>query len=228
MNTVIKTKLLPLFIAAGFYSVPVLIAQANDIPDRGPIPFSSYDMNNDGSVSEQEFNTIRDKRKEQRASEGRPINNWAKTFADFDANSDGKLNSDELTLGQRAQGKRRQAMGAGNGVRTGKGMGNRSFQSLDLNNDGCINAAEFAQAKSKGQRSRSNGNRPIFANYDANGDGYINEQELADGRANRIRERVSQGYQMKNLPNAPTFTEIDANSDGKIDSNEFSSHQRQR
>ncbi len=33
--------------------------QAEPLPQRGPIPFNSYDINSNGSTSQEEFNTIR-------------------------------------------------------------------------------------------------------------------------------------------------------------------------
>ncbi|MCF7995726.1 MAG: hypothetical protein K9L88_12900, partial [Chromatiaceae bacterium] len=47
------------------------------------------------------------------------------------------------------------------------------------------------------------------------------------GRAERIKERSQQGYQMRNLANAPSFEDVDQNGDGQIDKEEFESAQLQ-
>jgi len=65
---------------------------------------------------------------------------------------------------------------------------------------------------------------PSFADFDLNGDGKVHEKELYEARNKRIRNRVQQGYQMKNLGNAPSFKEIDLNGDGHINKKEFSRH----
>ncbi|HKK17010.1 MAG TPA: EF-hand domain-containing protein, partial [Gammaproteobacteria bacterium] len=72
MNKVKKTIHvgLGLFIVGGF---SVIHAQPEEIPERGPIPFSAYDRDGNGYISEQEFNSTRSERMQQRAAEGRPM-----------------------------------------------------------------------------------------------------------------------------------------------------------
>jgi len=62
---------------------------------------------------------------------------------------------------------------------------------------------------------------PSFANFDLNHDGAITEQEFGEARAQRIKERSEQGYQMRGLANAPAFAEFDRNGDGRLDPTEF-------
>lgn len=174
-------------------------AQPEAVPARGPIPFSAYDANADGAISEEEFNKVRGERMAGRAAEGRPMRGaaHAPAFSDFDADEDGSLTPDELTAGQRAQAAKRRSGGMGQGPGAGQGMGPGK-------------------------------NRPSFDDYDLDGDGAITEKEFHEARAKRISERAKQGYPMKNLGNAPAFGDLDSDGDGKLSPEEFAAHTAQR
>jgi Ca2+-binding EF-hand superfamily protein len=66
---------------------------------------------------------------------------------------------------------------------------------------------------------------PTFSEFDLDGDGLLKRQEFEQARAQRIRERIEQGYRMRNLQNAPTFTTIDSNGDGVVSAPEFAAAQ---
>jgi len=68
---------------------------------------------------------------------------------------------------------------------------------------------------------------PSFQSFDLNGDGVLRQEEFQQARAQRIRDRLEQGYQMRNLGNAPTFSEIDSNGDALVTPAEFSAAQMQ-
>ncbi|MCP3849412.1 MAG: hypothetical protein GY694_04120 [Gammaproteobacteria bacterium] len=172
--------------------------QAEPLPQRGPIPFNSYDINSNGSISQEEFNTIRGLRMENRAALGFPVQNMASepNFNQFDTNKDGQLNPEELAHGQQLQ--RQKMQGQRMGMRQGQGGG--------MN------------------RGR---NMPKFIDFDGNNDGYITEQELIEARSMRISNRIQQGYQMRNTGNITVFQDIDTNFDGKISPEEFSAQQKQ-
>ena len=95
--------------------MPVLV-QAEELPDRGPVPFSAYDKDGDNRISEEEFYGVRAERMEKRAEQGYPMRGAANApdFSAFDSNGDGQLTSEELIAGQQAQMQQR---------RGGKGMG---------------------------------------------------------------------------------------------------------
>ncbi len=90
--------------------------QAAELPLRGPIPFGLYDKNGDGMISENEFNTVRAQRQEQREAEGRPMRNAsnAPQFSDVDADGNGAISKEEL---QKHQAARMNSRGGGMGPR---------------------------------------------------------------------------------------------------------------
>jgi len=172
--------------------------QAEPLPQRGPIPFNSYDINSNDFISQDEFNTIRTLRMENRAALGFPVQSTASkpNFNQFDTNKDGQLNPDELARGQQLQRQKMQSQRMN--MRQGQGRG--------MN------------------RGR---NRPKFTDFDGNNDGYISEEELIEARSMRISNRIQQGYQMRNTGNITAFQDIDTNSDGTISPEEFSVQQKQ-
>lgn len=189
-----------LALAFMFVSRPVM-AQPEENPARGPIPFSTYDKDGDGAITEAEFGEVKEERMARRAAEGRPMRGAAHApgFSDFDANSDGKLTPEELTTGQKAQAEKRRGagMGRGRGAGKGKGMG-------------------------------PGAQMPSFGDYDLDGDGTIVEKEFHEARAKRIGERAKQGRQMRKLGDAPAFGDLDSDGDGKVSEQEFAAHQAQR
>ncbi|MBU0924306.1 EF-hand domain-containing protein [bacterium] len=183
------------FLVAGSLSVITTALIAEDLPNRGPIEFSSYDTNKDGFISEKEFNDIRAKRIEQKATAGMPMRNVANApdFSALDTNKDGKLTELELLKGQNKQMQLNQGnrgMGQGMNGQMGKGYNMPTFESFDLNKDGVISAKEMDEAREK-----------------------------------RMEENSSQGKMMKNIGNQPMFSEIDTNKDGNVSKEEFLAHQ---
>jgi len=160
--------------------------------------FTDMDADNSGTVSEQEFTNAKNQRIAERAKEGRQMRGLANapSFANIDANQDGKLTPNEMQSMQQTRGKR--GMGKGQGFNNGanKGMG-------------------------KGQRKMNRPPQPIFADFDANNDSNLTEQEFYDARDKRIAERAKEGRQMRGLANAPSFTDIDDDHNGLVSEQEF-------
>ncbi len=75
------------------------LASAQPLPGgRGPVPFGAVDLNDDGTISAQEFAEHRAQRQAARAAEGRPMRNvgQAPRFEDWDLDGDGFLAPEEL------------------------------------------------------------------------------------------------------------------------------------
>ena len=108
MNSFIKSLTMTVLASA----VGLVYAQSTVITGRGPIPFNAMDLDANGSISEQEFNSVHQQRMEARAAEGRPMRGMANhpAFADFDTDDDGLLTADELSAGQQKQMQKRQGM----------------------------------------------------------------------------------------------------------------------
>lgn len=184
-----------------FVSAGAISAVSAELPTRGPIPFTSYDLDGNGFITEQEFNQLRSKRAAEKTVQGgamKRVGN-APSFSAFDKDNDGQLTQQELATGQQIQVQNRRSSG-GQGPGAGQGRG-------------------------KGAGMSKGKNMPSFSQYDLYGDGDILEQEFYDARAKRIKERTEQGYPMRNLVDAPTFAEIDTNGNAKISPEEFVRHQ---
>jgi Ca2+-binding EF-hand superfamily protein len=185
-------------IAAGLLTVVAgcfvsVNARAGEDSAHGPVPFSVFDMDGNGFVSEAEFYSVREQRMAARASEGKKMRCAASApaFSDIDTDDDGQLSPDELVAGQKAHMSQCQAMGQGAGH--GKGMkGNMpSFADFDLDGDGVIVEAEFnkvhaakmSEMAAQGHQMKHAGDAPGFSGIDTNGDGGISEQEFSDHQA---------------------------------------------
>lgn len=109
---------------ASLLSTSVLFAQTN-----GPLPFSSFDTNGDGVITQKEFSYMKNERMGERYEEGRMMRNAENSpnFGDIDKNGDGKINRNEYQIHQQnrfniRKEKQNQFMqGSGNG-----GMGGNS------------------------------------------------------------------------------------------------------
>ena len=195
MKNIVKVIKLGL-VVAGSLSALTSAVVAQELPNRGPIEFSTYDTNKDGFISEKEFKEIQEKRIAQKESAGMPMRNAgnAGEFAMFDTNKDGKLTEIELLKGQNKQMQNNQ----GN-----RGMGQG------------MNAQGMAQGF----------NMPNFEDFDLNKDGVISAKEMDEAREKRMEEKSSEGRMMKNIGNQEPFSEIDTNKDGSISKEEFLNHQ---
>jgi len=130
-----------------------LTANAESEHQHSPPPFTEFDKDGDGFVSEEEFNSTRAARHAAMAEAGKPMKGMATApaYADLDSDGDGKLNEAELIAGQQAHMKamrgQHEGMGGcgGKGMHKGKGMSMPGFADIDTNGDGCISPEEFAE-----------------------------------------------------------------------------------
>lgn len=177
-------------------------ARSEDIPTRGPIPFTAYDKDGNSLISEQEFNAVRGERMAARAATDRPMRGaaGAPSFSEFDTNGDGQLTQEELAAGQRAQMEKRRGMGRGQSRGMGQGMRRSmpSFPEYDLDGDGKILEKEFSEARSKrtneraqqGYQIRNFGQAPSFTDIDVDGNGEISAEEFAAHQSQRRKQRA--------------------------------------
>ena len=87
---------------------------------HGPPPFTEFDRDGDGIVSEEEFGKTRSEHMAARAKAGGKMRGaaTAPSFADIDTDDDGRLSEEELTAAHKAH---RAAMGRHGGGCRGKG-----------------------------------------------------------------------------------------------------------
>lgn len=93
--------------------------------NNAPMSFSSYDMNNDGQITSEEFNTVKANNMAQKAEEGRLMKNAANSpqFEDIDANKDGVISKEELQIFQQNRLQERKTYMNSNGMGSGMGQG---------------------------------------------------------------------------------------------------------
>lgn len=131
-----------------------LAAKAESHGKHSPPPFTEFDQDGDGFVSEDEFNATRNARMAAMAEAGKPMKGaaTAPAFSDLDTDGDGQLNEAELTAGQKAHMKAMRGQHAGQEWGKGRGMKMPTFADLDTNGDGCISADEFAEHQASHHR----------------------------------------------------------------------------
>lgn len=78
----------------------ILVAQS--LPNRGPLPFSVYDVDNNQIITLQEFENVKAKRMAQKMSQGKMIRNAGKStsFESIDLDSNGQITKEELAIHQ--------------------------------------------------------------------------------------------------------------------------------
>ena len=166
-------------------------------PVGSPLPFSAYDKDANGVVTEQEFNAVQAQQRAARDAAGAPLGGAANTpsFAVLDLNRDGQVTLEEFNTVQPPAAPA--AAGTlGSGARMGLSDGSGgvpSFADLDENHDGSISAAEFNDARANRAVEKSQAGQPLgslskappFGALDTNGDGRISPQEFATAQASR-------------------------------------------
>ncbi len=194
----------PLGVAALLVFAGSGVAAADDdtpsLPLRGPISFEAFDLDGNGVISEEEFESVHRRRDEMREQEGLPPVGRRRAFADLDGDGDGAISREELRAGQ---GAGRGGPGRGPGPGGGRGMGMRGGRGMG-------------------------GGPPPFSDFDLNGDGRIEEPEFAEARAARVAARAEEGRMLRGMATAPPFAEFDTDGDGSLTQEEFAAGVRRR
>jgi hypothetical protein len=124
------------------------VTNAESKPHHCPVPFTDFDKDTDGSISEDEFNSTRAAHMAAMAEAGKPMKGaaTAPSFSELDTDGSGGLSEAELTAGHQAHMKAMREHGgaAGQGMGMGKGMNEPASTDIDTTGDGCISAEEFA------------------------------------------------------------------------------------
>ena len=89
----------------GALSLNTALASENQVSTQGPVTFTTWDADKNGTIDQQEFNTIREQRQEMVKASGRMGRNMASapTFAQIDKNSDGQISPEELKAMQQSR-----------------------------------------------------------------------------------------------------------------------------
>lgn len=150
---------------------------------HGPMPFSAIDTDKNGSISEVEFNAMKQQHHPNNRKSAMKMK--APAFAEFDSNHDGQLSPEELNAGREAH---HQAMQAKPHCKCDekKHHGPR-FEHFDLNKDGAISEAEFTEARNQHRAEREKMGKkvpdiaklPTFADLDTDHNGSLSKEELA-------------------------------------------------
>ncbi|MES9992670.1 MAG: EF-hand domain-containing protein [Candidatus Thiodiazotropha sp.] len=176
-------------------TVPGLLVAQDQLTPRGPIPFAIFDLDGNGAISQQEFESVHAQRRTLRNELGYPMGRTTPPFRSFDSNDDGLLSKKELLAGQH-----RNQMMRGGGMRPGKMGGHQmpTFSDFDLNRDGVLEQNEFQEARAKriserasqGYQLRNLANAPSFATIDSDSNGVITPNEFSAAQAAHRQQRL--------------------------------------
>ncbi|AXH09423.1 hypothetical protein CP960_04150 [Malaciobacter halophilus] len=111
---------------------------AQNLTNRGPIPFNSYDTNSDGKITSKEFYDVRAERMTQKANQNMPMRNAqnAPSFEEIDKNADGNLTKQELQdfqINRMSNRMNNKGMNKGQGRGMGQGQGRGMGQGMNQN-----------------------------------------------------------------------------------------------
>jgi len=208
----------------------VFSAHAGQGGKNGPAAFSDFDVDENGQVSEEEFNTLRAERMAARAAAGKQMRGAASapSFADVDVDANGYIDPEELTSAQQAHMAKvhetGNEMGHGHGKGYGQGYGKQQGKGQGHGN-GCGHGHGASAGESPEPCRGMMAKMPKFADFDLDGNGTIDETEFNQAHAEQMSKMAAAGHQMKHAAHSPGFAGIDTDGDGVISEGEFAAHQ---
>jgi Ca2+-binding EF-hand superfamily protein len=146
------------------------------------------------------------------------------SFSDFDKNGDGMISREEFSATQRNRAETQTETRTQTHEMNGR-PGTPPVQAPAAGM-GVQNQEQMQEQMRTQQRMRPT-NIPAFAEFDQDSDGSVTQKEFYSTRNIRIRARVLEGKQMRNMSNAPSFSSIDSNGDKLLSEEEFNAHQDQ-
>lgn len=101
-----------------FIGVASIVAQP--LPNKGPMPFSTFDEDNNQVITLQEFENVKAKRMAQKLDQGKMLKNAGKsaTFESIDLDGNGEISKEEFNSHQQQRFQQK-----GNQKNKGMGMG---------------------------------------------------------------------------------------------------------
>ncbi len=114
------------FTTAYFCLIGATFLFAETLPIRGPLPFATYDRDNNNVITQKEFDAIKQERMNKKANSGSLMKNAGNSpiFSDIDTDSNGVITKEELQIHQQKRFKNRMNTQRGRGM---KGQG-KTFQ----------------------------------------------------------------------------------------------------
>ena len=175
--------------------------ESASLPLQGPIPFEVFDLDGNGSISQQEFDQVRARRAEAREKAGLPSTSGSRSFGSLDGNADGEVTLEEFQAAHVAAGAGA-SQGPGRRGGRGRGMGGSppAFSEFDLNGDGAIDEQEFIDARTKriaerireGRMMRGLTTPHTCSDMDTDGDGSLTPEEFDMGVRNHRQQMGSE------------------------------------